>query len=65
MYPTDAIISGKKIPMRELVGASIEIKVTNVEIDKNNPTKATNCLRLISPLPILQLPGMYWISDIF
>jgi hypothetical protein len=59
MYPTDAIMSGKKIPIRELAGASIEIKVTKAKIDRNNPSRATNCLRLISPLPILQLPGMY------
>jgi hypothetical protein len=52
-------MSGKKIPIRELVGASIEIKVTNANIDRNNPSRATNCLRFISPLPILQLPGMY------
>jgi hypothetical protein len=57
--PTDAIISGKNIPMREVVGASIEMRVTKVEMERNNPIKATNCLRLISPLPILQLPGMY------
>jgi hypothetical protein len=50
---------GKKIPIRELAGASIEIKVTNAKIDRNNPMRATNCLRFISPLPILQLPGMY------
>jgi hypothetical protein len=57
--PTDAIISGKNIPMREVVGASIEMRVTKVEMERTNPIKATNCLRLISPLPILQLPGMY------
>jgi hypothetical protein len=45
--------------MREVVGASIEMRVTKVEMERNNPIKATNCLRLISPLPILQLPGMY------
>jgi hypothetical protein len=31
---------GKKIPIRELVGASIEIKVTKAKIDKNNPPKS-------------------------
>jgi hypothetical protein len=52
-------MSGKKMPIREPVGASIDIKVINAKIDRNNPSKATNCLRLISPLPILQLPGIY------
>jgi hypothetical protein len=59
MYPTDAIMSGKKIPIRELDGASIDIKVNNANIERNKPSKATNCLRFISPLPILQMPGIY------
>jgi hypothetical protein len=57
--PTDATINGKKIPKRTSVGASTVLNASKVEIEKNKPTSATNCLLRTSPLPILQLPGMY------
>jgi hypothetical protein len=57
--PTDATISGKKIPKRISVGASTVLNVSKVEIEKNKPTSATSCLLRTSPFPMLQLPGMY------
>ncbi len=47
------------IPKRAFLGASAISKVTKDEIEIIEPIIATNCLRRISPVPILHEPGIY------
>ena len=48
-----------KIPRRAPRGALVEISAISDEIEIAKPISATICRCRISPLPILQEPGMY------